>query len=219
MFKAIRNTVVKANKYRKHLQGADLLKTIIINSRLRLYSLPIIIYPDVHVFIGRNAKIVHNCGTLRMGMRWSVGRFRQSELVICDGATLEINDDFKVLTGSSVIIERGGRLELNKGGLNVNSRLVVFNSVTIGKDSYLSENVTVRDSDNHSFCGSKNYSIPIKIGDNVLVGLNSTILKGVTIGNGSVVAANSLVNKDVPPRTLVGGIPAKVIKNEISWDL
>ena len=48
-------------------------------------------------------------------------------------------------------------------------------------------------------------------GDN-WIGANSTILKGVTIGRGAVVAAGALVNKDVPPYAIVGGIPAKVIK-------
>lgn len=48
-------------------------------------------------------------------------------------------------------------------------------------------------------------------GDN-WIGANSTILKGVTIGEGAVVAAGSVVNKSVPPYSVVGGVPAKVIK-------
>lgn len=48
-------------------------------------------------------------------------------------------------------------------------------------------------------------------GDN-WVGANSTILKGVTVGEGAVIAAGSVVNKDVPPYSIVGGIPAKIIK-------
>ena len=45
-----------------------------------------------------------------------------------------------------------------------------------------------------------------------------TILKGVTIGEGAIVAAGSLVNKDVPPHCLVAGIPAKVVKSNVSWN-
>ena len=52
----------------------------------------------------------------------------------------------------------------------------------------------------------------VKIGKNVMIGANSTIIAGVTIGNNSTVSACSLVNKDVKPYTFVGGIPIKVIK-------
>jgi acetyltransferase-like isoleucine patch superfamily enzyme len=54
--------------------------------------------------------------------------------------------------------------------------------------------------------------ITIVIEDDVWIGMNSVILKGVTIGKGSVVAACSVVTKDVPPMTLVGGNPAKIVK-------
>ena len=53
---------------------------------------------------------------------------------------------------------------------------------------------------------------PIHIEDKVWLGANVTILPGVTIGEGAIVAAGAVVTKDVPPRTIVGGIPAKIIK-------
>lgn len=56
------------------------------------------------------------------------------------------------------------------------------------------------------------YGLPITIGNDVWIGGHSTILSGVTIGDGSVVAAGSVVIKDVPPQTLVGGNPANIIK-------
>lgn len=53
---------------------------------------------------------------------------------------------------------------------------------------------------------------PVTIEDDVWIGGNVTVLPGVTIGQGSVVAAGAVVTQDVPPRTLVGGVPAKVIR-------
>jgi acetyltransferase-like isoleucine patch superfamily enzyme len=55
---------------------------------------------------------------------------------------------------------------------------------------------------------------PIIIGNDVYIGYNVTILGGVTIGDGAIIAADSLVNKDVPAHTIFGGIPAKFIKNK-----
>ncbi|MEY0719389.1 CatB-related O-acetyltransferase [Providencia alcalifaciens] len=67
-----------------------------------------------------------------------------------------------------------------------------------------------------------------KIGNDVWIGVNSIILDGVKIGNGAIIAAGSVVTKDIPDYAIVGGIPAKIIKyryppneikilNEISW--
>lgn len=53
---------------------------------------------------------------------------------------------------------------------------------------------------------------PIHIGKNVWIGANSTILPGVTIGDGAIVAAGAVVTKDVPSNTVVGGVPAKMIR-------
>ena len=53
---------------------------------------------------------------------------------------------------------------------------------------------------------------PVHIGDNVWLGDHSTVLKGVTIGDNSVVAARAVVTRDVPPNVVVAGSPAKVIK-------
>ena len=53
---------------------------------------------------------------------------------------------------------------------------------------------------------------PIYIGKNVWIGANVTVTQGVTIGDGAIVAAGAVVTKDIPPRVIAGGVPAKVIK-------
>lgn len=53
---------------------------------------------------------------------------------------------------------------------------------------------------------------PVKIGDKVWIGANVTILPGVTVGEGAILAAGSVVTRDVEPRTVVGGVPARLLK-------
>lgn len=68
---------------------------------------------------------------------------------------------------------------------------------------------------NHAFVPEKRADIipaPIVIGKKVWIGANATILSGVTIGDNSIVAAGSVVTKDIPPNVIVGGVPAKIIK-------
>lgn len=91
-------------------------------------------------------------------------------------------------------------------------------SITIGDNARFGANVTVTDTDDHQVdrinVGRKEQvmSSPIVIEGNVWLGMNVVVLKGVKIGEGAVVAANSVVTKDVPTRVVVGGIPAKIIR-------
>lgn len=57
---------------------------------------------------------------------------------------------------------------------------------------------------------------PIHIGKRVWIGANATVTQGVTIGDNAIVAAGAVVNRDVPPNTIVGGVPAKVIKKIVN---
>lgn len=94
----------------------------------------------------------------------------------------------------------------------------VIGPVTIGNHVNLAQGITVT-ALNHNFAG-KGLRIdeqgvtttPVTIGDDIWIGANAVILPGVTIGNHSVVAAGAVVTKDVPPHTLVAGVPAKKIK-------
>ena len=60
---------------------------------------------------------------------------------------------------------------------------------------------------------------PCHIGNDVWIGINSVIMDGVTVGDGAIVASNSVVTKDVPPYAIVGGVPAKLIRYRFSPEI
>ena len=86
--------------------------------------------------------------------------------------------------------------------------------ITLGDGALIGHNVVLATL-NHDLDPRKRGTTipaPIVVGNDVWIGANATILQGVTIGDGAVVAAGAVVSKDVAPNTVVGGVPAKLIK-------
>ena len=86
--------------------------------------------------------------------------------------------------------------------------------VEIGDDVLIGQQVVIATLD-HDLDPNKRGNMkpaPVKIGDKVWIGAHATILSGVTIGEGAVVAAGAVVTKDVPAYAVAGGVPAKIIK-------
>ena len=109
-------------------------------------------------------------------------------------------------------ITLGSHVRINSGCV-----IVSYARVRIGDDCLIGEYVSIRDADHGTAIGQPMRSQPhtaeaIVIDDDVWIGRGSVVLKGVHIGTGAIVAANSVVTRDVPPLTIVAGAPAKVIK-------
>jgi len=134
-----------------------------------------------------------------------------------DHGNLTVDGDFSIYTGLHVSINTGATLRLGSGYINNNVTIDCFEAITIGHDVAIAKGVTIRDSDGHHINQNLDTSSPISIGDHVWIGTNSIILKGVHIGDGAVVAAGSVVSKNVPENALVGGVPARIIKHHVSW--
>lgn len=182
------------------------------------------IFPSCIVKMSKTAKLTIRKGVFRINDSWFEGKSRRnkSELILCEGAHLIIDDDFGLYQGASLFVGKNALLHIKgKSFANTNTVINCFERIEIGKNTYISDDVRIQDSDNHFIIESgrkKSNTAPIKIGDHVWIGKNAIILKGVTIGDGAVIAAGAVVVKDVPAKSLAGGNPAKVIRQNIEWE-
>lgn len=130
---------------------------------------------------------------------------------------ISIGDNFKILNRCFISVKNGKVSIGNNGLLGVNSYInAAQGDIRIGNNVAIAPFCKIFSYSHHySLNGLSIDSIKtgdIIIEDNVLIGTNVVILPGVTIHSGAVIAASSLVNKDVPADAIVGGIPFKVIK-------
>ncbi|CFX84882.1 Trimeric LpxA-like [Syntrophomonas zehnderi OL-4] len=137
----------------------------------------------------------------------------------------------EVHVGNNVLLERKVRFSLGDNArvyvgdntyLSDFANVLALKEIHIGKDCAISWHVLFMDTSSHPFGITGEIPTtkiaPIRVEDHVWIGCRAVILKGVTIGEGAIVANNAVVTRDVPPGTLVGGNPARVIKKDVIWE-
>jgi acetyltransferase-like isoleucine patch superfamily enzyme len=111
----------------------------------------------------------------------------------------------------------GGKKSETSSGITAETLIMVYNKITIGKDFVCAWDVFISDSDWHLIENQDHHS-DIEIGEHVWVANNCSILKGCKINSGSIIASFSkLINHEYPSRSIIAGVPAKVIKSNINW--
>lgn len=156
-----------------------------------------------------NADLCLNANRYRKNGRSSILRMDEKSKIECNG--------FSFMYGADIILFSGANLYLGKNSfINSDCKIRCHKEITIGEECAISHDFTIMDSDAHELDGSRNTN-PIHIGNHVWIGTRVTILNGVTVGDGAVIAAGSVVTKDVPASALVGGVPARVIKEKVKW--
>lgn len=205
------------------------IKTIRINSRknTNLQGGKIKVEPNVTLDIHPSAKI-NVQADVNIGRTEIKGFHYPTALKMEAGTELNIhggpltrygNGAYPLRSGACIEIVNNGKLAIGQGASNVNITIMCAKEITIGNGVRIGRNVSIRDYNGaHVIINDtyKNYA-PVHIGDHCWLCSGCTIMPGVTIGEGSVVAANATVTKDVPPHSLVGGSPAKVLKENIEW--
>jgi len=150
----------------------------------------------------------------------SVGRFIHVEgrVIIDNDGVINLGERVRI-RGAHLTVELatmpGGTLTIgNRTYINSGVSICAQESIKIGAGCAIGNMTLIMDTDFHAVDDhtQPGKSSPIVIEDDVWLAAGVTVLKGVTIGRGAVVAAGAVVTKDVQPYTLVGGIPAKVIR-------
>jgi acetyltransferase-like isoleucine patch superfamily enzyme len=127
--------------------------------------------------------------------------------------------------GSWVWIGRNNAMRCHEGEMYIGRNTIFgtdntincYGNIYIGRECLFADSIYMVDFDHNywdpamSIRSQGIYTKPIRLEKNIWVGTKATILRGVTVGEGSVIGAMSLVNRDVPPYSVVGGIPAKII--------
>jgi acetyltransferase-like isoleucine patch superfamily enzyme len=173
------------------------------------------------IFVGKKVQILSSkkiiCGrNLILEDYCYINALSKQGIIIGDNVSIGRNS---IIECTGVIRELGEGLKIgNNVGISPNAFIAVRGSVEIGDNTIFGPGVSIH-AENHNF---HHITIPIrlqgatrkgiKIGQDCWIGSKAIILDGVTIGNGVIVAAGAVVNKDVPDYAIVGGVPARVLK-------
>lgn len=152
---------------------------------------------------------------LQIGKKWNKADRGFTSFFVDKNSKVCIGN-VKIFCGCRIVIKKNAVFEFKSGYLNSNCQINCKNKISIGSGCEVANNVVIRDNNSHSIDGSIDNKT-VKIGDNVWICTNAIILPGAQIGNGCVVAAGSIVNKKFPNNCLIGGVPAKILKENINW--
>ncbi len=146
----------------------------------------------------KGVRIFHRDCRIELGRKVNLHRF-------CKLSAYGTKDaPARLVLGSGVAV--GDRTEIHAG-----------KEVVIGDGTIIAWDCCILDRDYHKLGSDTETLRPVHIGKHVWIGCHALVLKGVTIGDGAVIAAGSVVTKDVPEGALVAGNPAKVIRENVTW--
>ena len=185
------------------------------------------IFSEIVIWIEHFISLIPGSLGIYLRSMWYKNRWKKKQKISINKYCEFINPENILFEGRAYIgnnsllsAEDGEIIIGNNFSCNTNLHLnaSIEGKIIIGDDVLIGPNCVIRSSDHiHA-----DLNIPIKkqghtseeilIGDNVWIGANTTILKGVKIGNGAIIAAGALVNKNVDSLSIVGGVPIKHIK-------
>ena len=181
-------------------------------------SLPLVNLKHTVIQMDNGARMVLN-GKLRVGHKQVKKSRLETRILLEERSLMRVDGNFSIYAGSYIRLMPDSKLIIKGSGfINENVQITCGDTIEIGSGCFIARDVIIRSHDAHSIVkDGYQASAPIKIGDHVWIGQRAMILKGVTIGDGAVIAAGAVVTKNVPAHAVVAGVPAKVIDENIAW--
>lgn len=134
---------------------------------------------------------------------------------------LHLGNNVSIYAGVRVIVADYAEIKIGENSsIAANTYLLARKQISIGCNCAISWDCQIMDSDFHSIeteSEDQNKDLPVTIGNHVLICSKVTILKGVKIGDHAIIAANSVVTRDIPDGVIAGGNPARIIKRNTTW--
>jgi len=195
----------------------SVVKTLYCSLRFRA---PIVIGRRTKLVLPRGARIrVRRGGAFLIGI--DQNHPRTSLLEIASGGLLSCDGIVSVCRGAKMVIGSAGSLSIGGGTyFNDGCTVMAFDHSSFGSGCAIAWNVTIVDTDMHRVVRDGEVSSPQRgyhIDNDVWIGAHAIILKGVTIGSRSVVAAGAVLSQDLPIGSLAAGNPARIVDHDVTW--
>ncbi len=182
-------------------------------------------------FLRSHGMLTWGYARLALRLAWLKLRFRgrlrtDGPAFVGPGVTFEIGRDAVVHLGRWCWIGHGSKIRCHEGEVRIGAKTVIgqectisaFQHISIGRECIVADRVMLIDFD-HGVVEHERpirdqgiYKRDVRIGHNVWIGYGAAFLRGVTVGDNSVVGTYAVVTKDVPANAVVGGVPARIIR-------
>ena len=169
--------------------------------------------------VAKSAKIEVG-GIFSFGTKRNKKSKLETRLLLEDNSKLSIKGSGHITYGSDVQVFNNASLEIGCDcSINSGFQCVCMEKIVLGNDVHIGRDVWIRDNNGgHSVVikGNKN-TAPVVIGDHVWICSNVSVTKGVTIGEGAIISANSVVNTNIPAHCMASGNPARIVAENVIW--
>jgi len=216
------------NKVGSILSSVDLIKFIHYNffskCIVREKGCYLMTYRNCVVNLDKSAKIYIKSGNIQLGASKLRGSKAETYLRMGENSSWISKGDAVLFYNTQIDVHKNATLETGYFSANCGTVIVCAKKITLGENIMMGRNIIIYDSDYHQIIDRNgnmiNYDAEVTIGGNVWLTSNITVMRGVTIGEGSIVTPQTVVKRDLPPNSLAGGSTSAnviMINKNASW--